>query len=374
MSRRSRKRVALPNTTILLGIFVGVLLTSNLEFFNRHATAAQEWVDQQPEKPQAERVVSSINPQAMIDKAKPYSEVKIPAGIYPMGLRILKPITLDLDGVELLSVSDHKGVLNINAGQGPVTIRNFRINAQNGAAQHSNLAGIRISGIDFNVTLDKVEIRKTAIGIMTDNRGGVLSIHNSVIEDAGYYKKQGLSHNIYVGSIESLEITNSVIRRSHHLGHLLKSRAKSTSLMDTRVLGLDSHHSRVIDIPCGGKLNIKHSILQSSSISDNQDLIAIGVESSQNCVHGLLGGDVEIQDSAVIFDRAPPASLANRLFSWKTGVDRLVLNNLKLVSRGNAFLLAQRLGGHSLSYYATAVTIFTSRKQAKFNSLPDTPL
>jgi hypothetical protein len=329
------------------------------------------WIYKHPDNSKLDRQLSEINIQKIVDRAEENSTLKLPAGLYPYGLRINKPLTLDLEGVELMEVSGGKGLLNINNTNGRVTIRNFEGNAEIGAAQTGNLAGIRITGVNFNVSLENVTIRKTAIGVMTDNRGGRLSIKDSVFEDIGYYKHKGLSHIIYAGAIDSLTVVNSRLQRALHLGHLLKSRAKSTTVTNSQLLGLQSNHSRVIDLSCGGSLKVNNSVLQSSSLTDNQDLISVGVEKPQNCRQGLLDGDIDIRDSLIIFDRDAPEANKNRLFTWRTGVKHLSLSNNTIVNRGNNNLLEQEIGDTTIEEESPHNTMFKSRQAAGLNPMPD---
>ncbi|WP_157890241.1 hypothetical protein [Marinobacterium aestuarii] len=331
------------------------------------------WIYKHPDNPKSGRQLSDINIQKMVDQAEDNSALKLPAGLYPYGLRIDKPLTLDLEGVELMDVSGGKGLLNITSTDGSlVRIRNFEGNAEAGAAQTGNLAGIRITGVNFNVSLENITIRKTAIGVMTDNRGGSLSIQDSVFEDIGYYKRKGLSHIIYAGAIDSLDITNSRLQRALHLGHLLKSRAKSTTIKNSQLLGLQSNHSRVIDLSCGGRLLVSNSVLQSSSLTDNQDLISVGVEKPQNCRQGLQDGSIDIKNSVIIFDRDTPAANKNRLFTWRTGLEYLSLNNNTIVSKGDNNLLKQEIGDTAIEIEPQHNTLFKSRQAASLNPIPDT--
>ncbi|MFC6669006.1 hypothetical protein [Marinobacterium aestuariivivens] len=331
------------------------------------------WIYKHPEDPKFGRQLSDTNIQKIVDRALENSTVKLPAGLYPYGLRIDKPMTLDLEGVELMEVSGSKGMLNIVNNGGLLTIRNFEANADIGTAQTGNFAGIRITGANFNVNLENVTIRKTAIGVMTDNRGGNLSIKDSIFEDIGFYKRKGLSHIIYAGAIDSLTVVNSRLQRALHLGHLLKSRAKSTTVTDSLLLGLQSRHSRVIDLSCGGRLEVKNSVLQSSSLTDNQDLISVGVETPQNCRHGLLDGDIDIRDSVIVFDRDMPDANNNRLFTWRSGVKHLSLSNNTIINRGNNNLLQQEVGDTAIEVQSQHNAMFENREAAGLNPIPDTP-
>src|SRR5690606_9616571 len=109
------------------------------------------------------------------------------------------------------------------------------------------------------------------------NRGGTLVIEDSLIEEQGH-PDSALSHLVYAGVIDRLVVRNSTLRRSRYLGHLLKSRARETVVERSLLLGLDGAHSRLIDLPCGGALSVRDSVIQHGAFSDNADLFSVGTE------------------------------------------------------------------------------------------------
>jgi hypothetical protein len=213
---------------------------------------------------------------------------------------------------------------------------------------------------------------------MTDNRGGKLTLNNSVIADIGTYKTGGLSHVIYAGSIDSLVVRDSRLSRSLHLGHILKSRSKFTEVSNSSLLGLDSNHSRVIDLSCGGTLIVRDSVLQSSSNSDNADLISVGVEKPVNCKRGLIAGKVEISDSVIVFDRgaaptdSPDRGNLNRFFTWKVPMNELIINGNTIVKPGDSELLDEEITSVRLSEFARNNHIYISRLRAGLNGTINT--
>ncbi len=288
------------------------------------------------------------NAQTQIDAAEPGSILTIPPGVYSEGLVISKALTLNLKGVELRSVAWRKGVLVIENPKGPVVVNDFRVDGVVSGADYGNLAGVRISGKAFDVTLNRVFIRRTAMGILTDNRGGVLRINDSVIEDTGWGDKpKQLSHSIYAGIIDRLAVRNSRLVRSHNRGHLLKSRAKITVISDSALLGEDSHHSRLVDIPCGGELHINRSYLQRSSYADNLDLLAFEQEPRLACRGEKHATSVSLTQSLIELaspDDEGGAMLAILLFNFARPPSAIVMERNHIVTYGKRWLMQAPVG------------------------------
>ena len=171
---------------------------------------------------------------------------------------------------------------------------------------------------------------------------------------------------------------NTVLQRSLRLGHLLKSRAKRTTVRNSRLLGLDGNHSRVIDLSCGGRLDVRNSVLQSSSNADNADLIAIGVEPESNCRRGLLPGDVALVDNTIVFDRGlrdedpPSRRRQNRFFTWKTPVNNLLMVDNVIVSPGGGYLFEEAPPGSLLRDVRERNAVHPSRRSAGLSPRADT--
>ncbi|MCW8884575.1 MAG: hypothetical protein OQK12_04865 [Motiliproteus sp.] len=324
------------------------------------------------------RNLSKTNLQSLINKSPEYSTIKLPPGFYGKGISINKPLTVDMEGVEIFDVYGGKALVVIESNRGPVTVKNFVVDGKRTTAKTGNLAAFRISGESFEVNLENIKITDTALGIMTDNRGGTLKLFDSYLSDIGSAKKTGLSHILYAGSIDSLVVKNSVLQRSMRLGHILKSRAKHTEIISSNLLGLDGRHSRVVDFPCGGTLKISNSILQNSTRSDNSDLISIGVESPANCNGEVLPGFVELTGNTIVFDRGlgiddlPSRKKENRLFTWRSGKTGLTMKDNLIVSPGGTYILNQEIEGHKLQKPGSNNRLVTSRKAAGLNSEPDT--
>jgi len=256
------------------------------------------WVYRHPvNDPGTDMGTKSIQP--FINRAPRGTRLRVPPGIYRAGARVSKPLTLDLDGVRILGSSRSKGVLLIKNARGPVVIENFTTSEP---VRCGNCAGIKIEGVNFDVTVRHARISRAEMGILTDNQGGRLVVEDSLIEDIGHDRGQEPMHLIYAGLIDELIVRNSILRRSHHLGHIIKSRALTTTVVRSQLLGLDSHNSREADLPCGGRITFDHVVIEKGPRSDNDESIAVGME-PEHC-GGLLHPESSftMTNSWVIFD------------------------------------------------------------------------
>ncbi len=284
----------------------------------------------------------ALSPQALVNAAAAGSVVTIPAGIYSEGLVISKALTLNLDGVALHATAWGKGVVLIENPDGPVVVNDLRVDGQSAGADQGNLAAVRISGRDFDVTLNRAQLRRSAMGILTDNRGGVLRLNDSVVEDIGWGDKpKQLSHLVYAGLIDRLEVNNSRLVASHNRGHLLKSRARLTLVRDSRLLGLNSQHSRIVDLPCGGQLRVERTHLQRSDQADNLDLLAVGQESGRACKGRELRTELHLSHSLIELGEKGTGLMLRQvfLFNFARPVDTFVVEDNHLVSHGIAWLV-----------------------------------
>ncbi len=312
-----------------LGLFLGVRQSFyvSLALTGLTAVFAVATANSGQEAGKVRRLIPVERAQALLDLAKPGDVVTVPPGTYNSGLIVTKPIVVNLAGVVLAGVVEAKAILLIKNVTGPVVINDFSGDGRVSHARQGNLAGIRVSGVDFDVTINRARISHTVMGILTDNRGGRLQVRDSALYHMGDSSiPSNLSHIIYAGSIDELIVYNTYLASSHALGHLLKSRSGTTQITDSQILGLNSRHSRVLDLPCGGTLAVLNSTLQSSSLTDNVDMIAIGVEPPENCVGGLVPGNISIHNSILVFDRngsiEEPSSMfvKNLLFNWRTQI------------------------------------------------------
>ena len=148
-------------------------------------------------------------------------------------------------------------------------------------SQH-NGAGILMEGA--NLTVEGA--------LFQDNENGILAggpAHSVVRVRASWFRGNGAcqgacAHAIYVGAgIARLEVTGSTIVDTH-LGHGIKSRARSTVVRDCRIEdGPTGTSSYLIELPNGGEAEIVNNRLTKGSRSDNRDAaISFGTENNSN--------------------------------------------------------------------------------------------
>jgi hypothetical protein len=250
--------------------------------------------------------------QSFVDQATGASVV-IPPGIYSGGLRLNRPLTVNLQGVVLTGVVDSKGFVLVENTPGPVVIENF----ETLLAPHlgTNAAGVRIQG-GGDVTIRRAHIANSEMGIVSGNEGtGKLTIEDSLIERQG--GGSDLSHGIYAGVSDTLTILRTTVRDVKGLGHLVKSRAKTTTIDRSYLLGLNGIDSREFEAPNGGHVSITRSVIQKGPNTDNAEFTMVGGEILQSAPVELpyLPSSFTFTDNWLIFDRmATPPERA-----WQAG-------------------------------------------------------
>jgi len=177
------------------------------------------------------------------------------------------------------------------------------------------------------------------MGLLTDNRGGGVIIDNSVIENTGLRNKsRQLGHGFYAGAIDSVIIRNSTIKSAFNNGHLFKSRARSTTIENSNLLGLNGRYSRVIDFPCGGLLTLKNNTLHHGRQTDNSDLFSVGTE-RKNCQQGVIPTSLIMENNWIIIDRDRSDDErgkergTTRLFTWYAPVKKLTIVDNKIIEK-----------------------------------------
>ncbi|PIE39521.1 MAG: hypothetical protein CSA53_01045 [Gammaproteobacteria bacterium] len=292
-----------------------------------------------PREKSTARPVQKNNLQALVNVTPSGGTLTIAPGEYQQGLILYRPITLNMRGVHMHKVVWKKAALIVEQTEpGPIVINDYQHDGRHSDAVYRNLSGLRISGKQFDVTLNNAHIQHTAMGVLTDNKGGSLTINDSVIENIGGIPGQSsLSHIVYAGLIDTLTIQDTVLRNSTGKGHLLKSRAKRTTVSRSELAGKDGEHSRVIDISCGGFLAVTNSLLQASANADNADLIAMGVEAPQNCHNTSRDNKVVITGNTILFDirHKQQLPLADQIFfNWQGPVSSLNVSDNIIVAPG----------------------------------------
>lgn len=114
-------------------------------------------------------------------------------------------------------------------------------------------------------------------GILTGNNPElVLEIENSEFAWNGY--GDGLSHNLYVGTIASLTVTGSYFHHAR-VGHLLKSRAAVNHIFYNRLTDeAGGQASYELEFPNGGIAYVVGNIIEQGIRTQNPSIISYGAE------------------------------------------------------------------------------------------------
>ena len=138
-----------------------------------------------------------------------------------------------------------------------------------------NVAGIRLENGSLNVSYCYFHNNQNGILADADPTASV-SIDHSEFNDNG--SGDGYTHNIYIGSVGSLSVTNSYFHGAQ-VGHEIKSRALVTTITNNVIAdGADGTASYDIDIPNAGVAKISGNIIEKGANASNTAAIHYGGE------------------------------------------------------------------------------------------------
>jgi Right handed beta helix region len=149
--------------------------------------------------------------------------------------------------------------------------------AQIPAIDGNNGAGIRISAP--NMTIRNCYFHNNQDGILESNIAGS-HIDIEFSEFAYNGAGDGQSHNLYIGSVASLQFA---FNYSHDavVGHLLKSRAAVNYILYNRLTGENGTDSYEIDLPNGGTSYVIGNLIQQGSNTQNSTILTYLEEGSR---------------------------------------------------------------------------------------------
>ena len=162
-----------------------------------------------------------------------------------------------------------------------------------------NGAGIRYEG--GSLTLQNCSFHDNENGLLSAAvADGTLTIQNCDFTHNG--TGTGYTHNLYVGAIKQLTITNSRFTDAV-VGHEIKSRALSSTITGNVISdGPDGTASYSIDLPDGGKDIVTGNLIEKGPQAENQAIIHFGGEGIPYSGSSLL-----VQGNQVINNRGPNA-------------------------------------------------------------------
>jgi Ca2+-binding RTX toxin-like protein len=137
------------------------------------------------------------------------------------------------------------------------------------AASGGNGAGIRYQG--GNLVVTNCYFHDNQDGLLAGALpGGTITIDRTEFSQNG--SGDGFTHDLYVGRIATLQVTNSYLHDAI-VGHELKSRADTTIIQNNRIFDGSGTASYTIDLPEGGAATIENNIIQQGPNSQNQIII-----------------------------------------------------------------------------------------------------
>ena len=271
----------------------------------------------------AEREIRTLRQAAKI--ARDGDTIEVDAGDYEGDTAVWTQNNLIIRGIGVrprlvadgVNAAEGKGIFVIKGGD--VTIENIgffgaRVRDRNGAGIRHERGRLKVMGCAFE-----------------GNQNGILTSNNSEHRTARgrfhisqQWRWGWASHHLYAGTIAVLDVRGSYFGPAR-IGHLLKSRAKVTSVFYNRLTGEGGTSSYEIDIPNGGDFKAIGNLVQQGNQTENRALISYGAEGYRwplnhaHIVFNTLVND-RMQGGVFIFMRAGPAE------GW-------ISNNL-LVGRG----------------------------------------
>lgn len=167
--------------------------------------------------------------------------------------------------------AEEKAIWVMRGGQMSVEGFDFsgaRVDSQNGAGIRFEKGALRVRDCTF---IDNEN------GILTSNQADAkLEIENSEFGHNGY--GDGQSHNLYVGAIAQLSVSDSYFHHAR-VGHLLKSRAKVNHIYNNRLVdGEGGQASYELEFPIGGVAHVVGNVIAQSTSTENPHLISFGAE------------------------------------------------------------------------------------------------
>jgi hypothetical protein len=270
-----------------------------------------------------------VKPSLVANLVADGDTVRIDPGLYAGDVCTWKANHLVLQGAGAIGQYAHLRADGQNAGGKAIWViqGDFVIvdNIEFSLCQVPDHNGAGIRGEGLHLTVSHCYFHHNEMGILTTNADDAqYAIEYSEFAYNGY--GDGFSHNVYVGSINSLIFRYNY---SHHckVGHLLKSRAQYNYIFYNRLTdepGTDA--SREIDLPNGGTAVIIGNSIQQSAESQNGNIVGFGMEGlANNPPHALY-----MVNNTIVNER-----FAGRAVQFPAGLDEFRYKNNLFVGAGS---------------------------------------
>ncbi len=213
-----------------------------------------------------------------------------------------------------------KGLLTVDAS---LSIQGFTFTGGSDGSPDGNVAGIRLENGNLNVSY--CYFHDMQEGLLTD-ADSVASVTIDHSEFARNGTGDGYTHNLYVGAIASLTITNSTFTGAN-VGHEIKSRAAVTTITNNVIAdGATGTASYDIDLPNGGVATIANNIIEKGPLASNWYVIHYSGETqftyaknaltvTGNTILNDLGGNgLAVLNQAAVNNLNVPAQISHNSF------------------------------------------------------------
>jgi hypothetical protein len=216
---------------------------------------------------------------AALRLAKDGDTIGVLSGEYRGDVAVVEHRKLTIQGIGKRPVfiadgKDAEGKAILVVRDGDIRIENIEF--RGARVPDGNGAGIRFE--KGHLMVRRCAFFDNQNGLLTANFANAqLSIEDSEFAQAP--RDEGkLHHLLYVGRIASLTVTGSHFHQGH-IGHLIKSRARSTTLAYNLIYdGVGGRASYEVDLPNGGDALLIGNVIGQSADTENPVVVAFGAE------------------------------------------------------------------------------------------------
>ena len=198
------------------------------------------------------------------------------------------------------------------------------------AVRDLNGAGIRMEHKSGNLRIVNSGFYDNQNGILTAGGPVTLTIEGSEFARNSNGRTDGQTHNLYVGDIEKLTVSNSYFHEARY-GSNLKSRAKVSIVENSYLMdGASGPGSYLTDFSNGGKVVLRGNLFHKGPLAPNRVALQFGAEGKRWSENTL-----EMSHNTVVMTRAN--SIFLRVAPWAQSVN-LTANVFASTDGGNALI------------------------------------
>ncbi len=219
---------------------------------------------------------------AAVSAAKAGATILVDAGTYKNDfVTISKKLTIVGVGgmvnlVATVPCPDRKAIMTV---QQDLTLKNFSFTgATVSASDGANGAGIRYEGGKLTLVNDAFYNNQNGLMGGAGDPATTREIDIDHCLFSGNGGGTGNTHNIYVGAIDTLNVTNSIFEKAN-VGHELKSRALNNNISNNWFRDTASGTASYdIDLPNGGVDVVKNNVIEKGPLAQNNSMVHYGGE------------------------------------------------------------------------------------------------